>query len=822
VCLYYRKSDVGRYSLFKLKVAAKVRKIIIKSNFAHSKSFTTFTVKLNRLYMRFYSRLKSIIFLCLMSFSPEIRSQDALLDSLVGRLSALVENRPAELIYLQTSKGIYETGEDLWFKAYVLDAQTHYLSARSRTLYVQMVNASNGEAVWQEKYPVENGMAPGHVFVQDTLPEGDYLLEAFTHQSFYSDSAEMSAVRKVKIVQNINKSERHTSFVKDSSFRFDVFPEGGNLVAGIPGRFAFKATDGQGYPVDIRGVLYEDELPLTEFESSHAGMGTILFTPRQDKTYSIKLDSGASYPLPEIHSQGMAFRLLGQDSSNMEFVVSQQGKEPQVIYLTGQLRGTVYCVAKSVLRDSLKVRLPLDKFPAQGIAVITLYDEQLLPVAERLVYVHPEKKLYITAEMDKKYYVTRGEVNVKIRVTDEHHRPVVAGLGVSVHDPFYDSPGDPSDIMTHVYLSSQIRGRVYDPGYYFDEKNPDRHAALDLLLLTQGWRRYVWLPANLTPRGEAVVSDGITGHQTVRKRKQKDVVLPLVKVSDTGGATQFVEADSAGYFVIDAGSLSFLHPGYVYLKPMLPEKFNPKLSMDDPFGAIGRLMGGKPVFYPLSNPEAGKQKDDDRPPVVGRDVIQLDAVTVIGESRRPVRDKYMGRLDSLLQLELGPWECDHGWLENYLPGYTHHHGQDSPCFDPTKRHPPVIGKRYVLMKPTYYEHKGSPCWFTAEYRIITYDGPAYSDEELLRMNNLWRVKGYYGVREFYQPDEIDLSSFLPDVRNTLLWAPSVVTDANGEAAVTFHCSDLNVRFVGRIEGTDSAGLLGMSEFDFRVIKIPEM
>ncbi|MDR0845506.1 MAG: hypothetical protein LBN71_09805, partial [Tannerella sp.] len=94
------------------------------------------------------------------------------LDSLVSHFESLAANRPAEMIYLQTSKGIYETGEDLWFKAYLLDAQTHYLSLRSQTLYLQMVSESSGDAVWQEKYTIENGIADGHVYVHDTLSAG--------------------------------------------------------------------------------------------------------------------------------------------------------------------------------------------------------------------------------------------------------------------------------------------------------------------------------------------------------------------------------------------------------------------------------------------------------------------------------------------------------------------------------------------------------------------------------------------------------------------------------------------------------------------------
>ncbi len=68
---------------------------------------------------------------------------------------------------------------------------------------------------------------------------------------------------------------------------------------------------------------------------------------------------------------------------------------------------------------------------------------------------------------------------------------------------------------------------------------------------------------------------------------------------------------------------------------------------------------------------------------------------------------------------------------------------------------------------------------------VVYHAAEFTEEELLRMNNMWRVKGYYGKREFYQPDEIDMQLPVPDARNTLLWAPSVVTDAKGEATVSF-------------------------------------
>ena len=76
-------------------------------------------------------------------------------------------------------------------------------------------------------------------------------------------------------------------------------------------------------------------------------------------------------------------------------------------------------------------------------------------------------------------------------MTDGNGVPVKTNLGLSVFDKAYINPADPVNILTHCYLSSQIRGKIYNPLYYFDEKNKDRMQAMDLLLLTQGWRRYV-------------------------------------------------------------------------------------------------------------------------------------------------------------------------------------------------------------------------------------------------------------------------------------------------------------------------------------------
>ena len=129
---------------------------------------------------------------------------------------------------------------------------------KSKTLYLQMIN-SKDSVVWQEKYPIENGIVSGHVYIDEKLSEGDYFLEGYTKHSFYkNDTIGITPTRKIRIVKNIARSEV-TESLKDTVFRFETFPEGGNLVSGLFSKLAFKATDGKGNPVAVEGAIYEDD-----------------------------------------------------------------------------------------------------------------------------------------------------------------------------------------------------------------------------------------------------------------------------------------------------------------------------------------------------------------------------------------------------------------------------------------------------------------------------------------------------------------------------------------------------------------------------------
>jgi hypothetical protein len=737
---------------------------------------------------------------------------------LAERVHSLSKNAASEIAYVQTSKDIYETGEDLWFKVYLLDAQRLVPSLRSKTLYLQLMNEYTRKIFWQEKYEIQNGFANGQVYLESTLPEGNYSLAVYTPNSFYYDSTEFKAAKQIKIVSDIAPATDKTSEDNFTSkqkpklinkIQFTTFPEGGNLVSGIKSKLAFKAVNSIGEPVDITGKLYDDTSPLLEFKSTHAGMGSFSFIPEIGKKYMIRLSEPAIdsvFYLPEVYPTGMTLQLANRDKEYLLFKVAQSPElNPEKVYLRVQCRGVVYGMATGFSNGELWIKMPLAGLP-QGIAEITLLNSSLMPQAERLVYINQDLKLNISAALSDQIYATRGKVTVKISAKDREGKPVLANLGVSAFDKIYQNQGDSTNILTHTFLSSQLNGKIYNPSYYFSYSK-GRDEALDLLLLTQGWRTYIWSVENLTKQGDAreqVIFDGIRGHVTINPRsekKKKEKVFVMAYSPNKDKEKILIQADTAHGFVVPPEQLKKAEGDYVYLKPIWSHRFPPPLKMEDPFEAITRIMNFREVSFPLQNLLTPVNEISDVEVVHGVNVIR--DVTIKGKKSKLIRGKYMGQLDSIAKFDLNPdYVCEYNVLN--CPRHIH----DS--FPTTK---PVQGGWYyqIIAFKTPNEHMIYACYYM----------PKYTEEGLLKMHYLSRVKGYYRERKFYQPDydKVTFEEKVPDFRNTLLWEPSVCTDENGEATLSFFCSDINTEFVGRIEGVGGDGLLGTGFFKFNVRKL---
>ena len=191
-----------------------------------------------------------------------------------------------DFVYILPSKEIAETGEDLWFKAYLLDRQSFALSDRSQTLYLQ-VRSEKDSLVWSEKYPLVDGRGEGHVYIGEDWPLGEYFLEGYARSSFTIDRTQAIRPRRIRVVDRVTQMDSITAqAVKDVSIqkagtkhRFDLFPEGGSLVEGVSSVVAFKATYGDGFPEEVSGKVLEDGQQIAEILACTTVWGSLLLRP---------------------------------------------------------------------------------------------------------------------------------------------------------------------------------------------------------------------------------------------------------------------------------------------------------------------------------------------------------------------------------------------------------------------------------------------------------------------------------------------------------------------------------------------------------------
>ena len=650
-------------------------------------------------------------------------------------------------------------------------------------------------------------------------------MEGYTKTSFSSDSSQAILPRRIRVVDRVSQMDNISKqAIKNdanqklsSKYRFDLFPEGGHLIYGINSVVAFKATYGNGLPEDVSGIVLEDGKKISTIKTLHDGMGCFSLTPKLGKEYKVFLDNGRTIPFPSIEREGISLRVSKNNAKGISLLVSSSEDAPQNILITAKQNGMLCCTAEGIVKGKRVIKIPTEYFTLQGIVEITLFDALKRPVAERLVYVNPEKKLSITATTDQKQYNSRDTGKVCLQVTDASGNPIKAELAVSVFDKAYLYQPGHENILSHCFLSEQIRGNIFNPAYYFDEQNEDRLQALDLLMLTQGWRNYVW-DCEPTPN-RPLLADGVSGMQVTKRNINSKT--QIIKTSSANGDSHFVFTDSLGRFEI-APQLMEDMPGHIYLKPMLTNKYKAKISVENPFDTINVYRLARPHY--LTQNQFLESNEDELTISSDDDAVLLKEVVVKAKHKSVRRDKMMGYLDSLANADSrGPeWVCVHRdyktneeyrFLNDYISDFTMH--PDGHC--PGRKEVPIPGETYLVVKAASVEGDFDH-WVITRKMEIVYPKRIFTDEQLLKMYGMVKTQGYYPKREFYQPDSFDLQSSSPDPRNLLQWQPEVITDNNGVAEVSFAASDINTEFIGIVEAIDGNGLMGCQTFSFRVLK----
>lgn len=279
------------------------------------------------------------------------------------------------------------------------------------------------------------------------------------------------------------------------------FPEGGDLIADVAKKVAFKAigSDGRGLPVNGR-VLDGAGAEVTTFTDIHLGMGHFTLLPQAGQVYTaeVTFENGTkrTFPLPEVVSQGVNVVVVSSTGDQLQLAIVAndaffQANRNKGLYVIAQSNGLLCYGAQALLRNStVNVNLPKERFPL-GISQITLFTSNGVPVSERLVFVDAKQPIEINVSTDKTTYTTKEAVNLEV-ATLNNGTPTAGIYSISVTDETkvpYDE-NDETTILSNLLLTSDLAGYVEQPNYYFTGDFEAKREALDALLITQGFRRF--------------------------------------------------------------------------------------------------------------------------------------------------------------------------------------------------------------------------------------------------------------------------------------------------------------------------------------------
>lgn len=407
---------------------------------------------------------------------------------------------PIEKAHLHFDKNIYNKDETIFYKAYLRTGND--MSPLSKNFYVEWYDTT-GHLIKQTVAPVFQSSAKGAFEIPSTYT-GNYIhVKAYTTWMLNHDT-DFIFKKDILINAPVSISPKLTAPI-DLKTTVQAFPEGGMAVAGLTNRFAFRATNPYGDPVKIRGTLVDSKMKKVDtLVTKHDGMGVFSFTPVANETYQLNwIDENGKKgltPLEKPKLEGINIQVQG---GNEQATVKIQRTETipsnwkKLNLWIHQHQSLYYKVSINVTeKRSVTAQIPIDQLPT-GILQFTLFSEDFLPVAERILFVNNrEHEFNVRVTFPLVNLEKRGKNVVEFFVPDT----AAANLSVAITDFSLNTP-ETQTIFSDLLLSSDIKGKIHNPGYYLMSDSDSVMANLDMVLLTHGWRRFNWdkLKAGIPP-----------------------------------------------------------------------------------------------------------------------------------------------------------------------------------------------------------------------------------------------------------------------------------------------------------------------------------
>ena len=461
--------------------------------------------------------MKKFIFLFFLLLSHLTFAQSGDMERLFGyfKTAAKFDHQyPREKVYLHFDNNAYFEDESIYFKAYVVRASSLLPTTLSRVLYVELLK-DDGALVERKLLRLDNqGQAHGDFKLELPIKSGFYEIRAYTREMVnWGEEACFSRVipvfqkptkkRKNKIkLEDISSEaldiaypddQRRNAHLNPEEARkvlLDFFPEGGNRVAGVAQRVAFKLTDGRGaFLTESVSIYRANGALLATAEVEHEGMGTFEL-PADFGEGGYAEVRGKRFNLPEVEAQQTyALQTMLENDGVTVYVSPSPSAQPELLGLA------IHCRDKMCYLDTLTLNgEPLGLFVPNtvlhgGINRVELVNTKGESLCRRLVWKPvPERALKLDIRQSKQRYGAFSPVALEMNLKDAAGKPVSATFSLAVRDNDGDlvranTPSACADVL----LSSELKGYIHQPDFYFEKNDAAHRRALDLLLMVQGW-----------------------------------------------------------------------------------------------------------------------------------------------------------------------------------------------------------------------------------------------------------------------------------------------------------------------------------------------
>ncbi|MEO8821264.1 MAG: MG2 domain-containing protein [Ginsengibacter sp.] len=789
---------------------------------------------------------------------------------ITGNLQSFFSSHSFENAYLQFDKPYYAAGDTIYFKAYVTEGEQHKLSELSGVLHVDLINPGN-KIDQSIKLRLNSGISWGDFALPESLPEGNYRIRAYTQLMRNNGDADFfERTFPVGSLFNDKKDKKHNEQkLQEINQKPDIqfFPEGGNLVNGLRSKVAFKAIDENGLGIKVKGIILDNKNNIVDSLSSiHLGMGDFYLNPQEGNSYKAKLTfaDGAqdTVDLPKSATSGIAL-IINNDSiakasvkieANANYYQAHQNKEFLLVIYSGGIMVSVNCKLDSSIID-LGI---LKKHLHTGVTRITLFSPDREPLCERLIFIKNKRPLDLHIKSDKTIYTKREKVNMDLieKNTDDSMVPGHFSVSVVDENKVPENENNERNILTDLLLTSEVKGNVEQPNYYFNDTSEVARENLDVLMLTQGYRRFEWkqvmntneTPLAFQPEKTLEISGKVTSISGKPLAKATVNLIPSFK-------SNFLTTKSGKNGLFHFSNLIFFDTTHFVLSAINAKGRNStKISYlnneEEP-----AVIDNKKIYEPIANDssmsvyvENAKKVQEEYShfkgkllkPVILKGKLPLDnqyrtqSLAGAGNADQVMHAKEIERIGGMLSTS----------LNGRLRGIVFYDG--APYLAGTLTTGPMIvvidgvvaNSQNASGQVGVFDVNTIPSFQVETVEVLksataSIYGMGGGNGVLIittkqggdDLNDIPSIgvlpiapMGFYKAREFYAPkyDDTNEDSNHPDLRSTIYWNPEIKTSKDGNSSFNYYNADGTGTYKVTVEGIDDNGDIGRVVYRYKV------